>query len=326
MKKIYIVCVLIAGVFILNACDKDTDIFVPNPNQLTGPDSSWYSPVSASMPVNDLQQSLLLAPDIDSIDAGSTDTIHSTSGLQCIFPAGSSVDVNALPVSGKIYVESFLITTKGGMISMGLPTTSNGNLLVSGGVFSIHLKKDNAAIQLAPGTELHIEISDTAVSQQMHLFNGVTTPGGQPDWIPNSMQGNYISFGYNEYKVTTTSLNWINCDYFYGDTLNANNTAVSVKLPSNLTNANTIAYVVFDDVRSVMNMYGDAVAKQFTTGKVPVDMHVTIVTISKDGNFYYLGTKKITTALPTTGSNSQSVVITPIRYSLDDIKNYLKYL
>lgn len=316
---------VVLSIILLNACRKDTDVFIPDFGQVAGPDSTWYSPVTASMPVNDLMGSLLLPPDIDSIDVNDTsaDTILSASGLKCIFPIHSCVDTTGLPVSGRVYVESYLFKGKGQLISMGLPTVSDGNLLISGGVFSIRLKKDNADIRLATDTHLSIQYSDTSVSQQMKLFNGVTTNNGQFNWLQNTDTSNNVFADNSSYNVKCNQLHWINCDHFYGDTSSSNKTTVSVKLPANLTNANTVAYVVFNDIRSLMAMNGDVATKKFISSKVPVGMNVTIVTISKDGNFYYLGQQNITTTLPTAGASAQSVAVTPVRYSIDDIKLYL---
>jgi len=326
MRKIYIGVAFIISAFILNACNKDTDIFVPDPGQVTGPDSTWYSPVTALMPVNDLQQSLQLSPDIDSIEAGNNaDTINSASGLQCIFPPNSCVDSNGVAVNGKVYVQSFLLKNRGAFISMGLPTVSNGNLLVSGGVFSIQLQKGDSNIQLAANSFLKIGYSDSLLSKQMELFDGVIN-NESFNWIQNSDQSNNISVGNDGYAIMTNGLHWINCDYFYGDTTYANKTNVSIKLPSNLTNANTLAYIVFKDIRSVMNMNGNTETKQFVSSKVPVGLDATIVTISKDGDFYYLGQQPITTAAALSGTSGQLLTITPVRYSLDEIKLYLSSL
>ena len=98
MRKIYIITILIATLFILNACKKDSEVFVPDPGQITGPDTNWYASITTLMPVNDLQKSLFLSPDIDSIDvSNNADTIHSASGLQCIFPATRMCRFNKVP-------------------------------------------------------------------------------------------------------------------------------------------------------------------------------------------------------------------------------------
>ena len=329
MRKVYIGVVLMAGIFILNACNKDTDIFVPDPGQQTGPDSTWYSSITPSMPVNSLQQSLFLSPNLDSIEVSNgPDTINSAAGLQCIFPPYSCVDSNDLPVTGTVYIESYLLKNRGSFISMGLPTISNGNLLVSGGAFFIQLQQNNTALHLAANTRLSISYSDTAISQQMELFDGsfTNTTNGQFNWAPDTSSSNRV-FAYNGgYEITSNNLNWINCDHFYGDTTNNNKTSLSITLPSNLTNANTLAYIVFNNMRSVMPMNGDAASKEFTANKIPAGLNVTIITISQDGNFYYLGQQAVVTTLPVGGNAIPSISITPARVSLNDIITFLNSL
>ena len=42
------ISVIITGSLFLNACQKNTDIFVPDPGQINGPDTSWHSVITAS--------------------------------------------------------------------------------------------------------------------------------------------------------------------------------------------------------------------------------------------------------------------------------------
>ena len=94
------------------------------------------------------------------------------------------------------------------------------------------------------------------------------------------------NYGYN---IKSNQLQWVNCGRFYGDTTNANKTTLAITLPPNLTNANTLAYVVVNNMRSVIPMVGIVATKEFVATKIAAGLNVTIVTISKDGNFYYLG-------------------------------------
>ncbi len=324
MRKIYIITVLTAGLFILNACKKDSEVFVPDAGQITGPDTNWYASITPLMPVNDLQTSLLLSPDIDSIDvSNAADTIHSASGLQCIFPAAGCVDSTGAAVNGKIYVQSFLLKNRGHFIAMGLPTASQGNPLVSGGAFSIQLQKGNSILQLAKDSFINISYADTAISQEMKLFNVYMPWSNMPfDWVQDTAKTNTIEPGNYSYNIKSNQLQWINCSRYYGDTTANNKTTLAVKLPPNLTNANTLAYVVVNNVRSVISMSGIAASKEFVATKIPAGLNVTIVTISKDGNFYYLGQQTTTTVMPA----ANPIAIVPARVTLDDIKNYLNTL
>ena len=72
MNKKIIILVLFAGSLFLNACQKDIDVFVPDPGQLNGPDTTWQNTVTASMPVSVLKNSLLIEPYLDTINVNAT--------------------------------------------------------------------------------------------------------------------------------------------------------------------------------------------------------------------------------------------------------------
>ncbi|MFM6924257.1 MAG: hypothetical protein ACKOU7_02050, partial [Ferruginibacter sp.] len=57
-------------------------------------------------------------------------------------------------------------------------------------------------------------------------------------------------------------MRWTGMDYFY-DTTNISRVTLKVQAANYFTNANTIAYTVFRDFRSVVGMYGDAGSKKF---------------------------------------------------------------
>ena len=98
---------------------------------------------------------------------------------------------------------------------------------------------------------------------------------------------------------------------------------IQTELPAHFTNANTSVYLVFNEMRTVVGMYGEPTVKKFISGKVPVGKPITIVVISKQGNDYYLGKQISNSGLNVTGNSNQSVPITPIKTGLADIKAYL---
>ena len=168
---------------------------------------------------------------------------------------------------------------------------------------------------------INIRYDDPVPSTLMTLFTGQENPVF--NWLPNMDTTNMIIPGSQSYYIITNRLRWINCDYFY-DTSNAN-IIVSAGLPSNYTNANTIAYTVFNDIRSVIGMYGDANTRKFSTGRLPANKSVTVIVISKQGNDYYLGHEQaVTGTMP--GTINQQVIVHPVITSLDNIKAYLNGL
>jgi hypothetical protein len=324
MKNKIIILLFIAGAVFLSSCQKNIDVFIA---QSTGPDTTWYNAVNSSMPVAALQTSLLIAPVKDSIEINNSTMAYLTtsSGLQCGFPPLSCVTTAGQVVTGKVQVELFVIKKKGDMVLMNKPTTSNGQMLVSAGELFIRLKKDGQDITLAPGAKITLRYSDLPVNNAMKLFFGEETLNGNFNWLPNNDTiNNFVSYGQQTYEITTNHLRWINLDYFY-DTTGITRSTVSVRLPSNYTNANTTAFLVFKDIRSVLRMNADVPEKRFITGKVPGGKGAYVVVISRQGNDYFMSKEIITTGLNTTNGN-QGISLTPTKTSLADIKAWLATL
>ena len=326
-RKIIIVILLAAG-FLLNACQKNIDVFVPDAGQLNGPDTSWYSSITSTMPVAELKNNLTTVSYTDSFQVNNnTAYINTPFGLQCGFPPNCCVGNTGQAITGTVQVELMLVKKKGDMIKLNKPTTSNDRLLVSGGEIFIRLKKDNQELQLASNVKIQLRYPvDLPISTQMKLFMGVESNPERFNWLPNTdLVNNTLTITPQNYEIQTNHLRWINADYFY-DTTGISRVSVTAELASYFTNANTIAYTVFKDFRSVVGMYGDITTRKFSTGKLPVGKAITVVVISKQGNDYFLGSENTTTAVPTSGTGIQPVAIIPVKKSLSDILNFLSNL
>ncbi len=325
-RKIIILFLITVGIF-LTACQKNIDMFVPDPGQLNGPDSTWYSTITAAMPVTDVKNNLLIDSYKDSIlVSSSTSYITMPSGLQCYFPANCCVTNSGQTITGKVKVELMQIKNKGDMVRLGKPTTSNGRLLVNGNELFVSIKNDTSDLLLASGIKIQLRYSDSPVNTQMRFFAGDESNTAQFNWLPNpDLVNNTLSITPPYYEIQTNHLRWVGTNYFY-DTTNISRVAVKADLASYFTNANTVAYTVFKDFRSVVGMYGDVSSKKFSTGKLPVGKAITVVVISKQGNDYFLGYTNTTTATPAAGASEQSVLVKPVKTSLPDIISFLNTL
>lgn len=325
MHKKIVTIFIISTALLLQACQKNIDMFVPDAAQAAGLDTSWNTTIAATAPVFSLQNNLRVEPVTDSFEVNNNfATINSLPDLQCTFPPNCCVNAAGQTVTGKVYVDLQLIKKKGDMILMNKPTTAGGSLLVSGGEFFISLKKDGKELQLAPNAKVSIRYSDAPVNSAMKLFYGDETVPGRFNWIPNTDTVNRMIAGQQAYEIITNRLRWINCDYFY-DTTGIVRTVVTTQLPSNYTNANSAAFLVFKDFRSVLGMNADVPERRFVSGKVPAGKLAVVVVISKQGNDYFLGKETITTGLNVT-TNVQKVTLNPVKTSLADIRLYLATL
>jgi hypothetical protein len=331
MNKKIVTILLISAVFFLNACQKNIDIFVPDPGQLNGADTTWSATLSPTAPVFSLQTnlsttSLLSEPVKDSCEINANAiTVLLTNGLQLTFPPLCFVNNLGQLVDGKVYIEARLIKTKGDMVLLNKPTTSNGSMLVSGGEVFVSVSKNGQQLQLAPNTKFYIRYADAPTSQQMKLFYGIESSSvTQVNWVPGTNSTDTIGISSQFYEIASSHLRWINCDYFY-DTVGITRSSISATLPSNYTNANTAVFLVFKEYRSVLGMYGDVPEKRFLSGKVPNGKVAFVVAISKQGNDYFLGKEMITTGVNAT-TNIQKVPLNPVKSSLAAIRSYLATL
>lgn len=331
MNKKITFLLLVAGSFFLHACKKNTDVFVPDPGQLNTADTSWYNAISAAMPVVALQTNLNVQVETvrDSVEIGNTASaiITTINGVQCTFPPLSCANSAGQLVTGKIYVDVMLVRKKGDMVLLNKPTTSNGSMLVTGGEIFIRLLKDGQELHLAPNAKIYLRYIDAPIVTNMKLFFGDESVPGRFNWLPNTDTGNNVVVpALQAYEIATNHLHWINVDYFY-DTTGITRNTVSAQLPSNYTNANTAAFLVFKEIRSVLRMDADVPEKRFISGKVPSGKTATVVVISKQGNDYFLGKESITTGINlTAGTINQRIPITPVKTGLADIKAYLATL
>lgn len=315
-----------------SGCQKDIDIFIPDNTQ--GPDTTWYNAIADYMPVKALRVSLAPQTHLDSFEVNNNPvTIVSPGGLTCRFPAQCCVTASGQPVTGKVMVQLLLVKKKGDMIAAGKPTASNNRLLVSGGEMFVRLSQNGEELKLAQGKSITLKYEETQPNQGMKVFYGDESNPDRFNWVPADSAGTSallpVFTGNNFYELTSGQLRWINCDYFY-DTTGVNRVQVVASLSPVYTNANTITYLVFNNLRSVLGMYGNAATKKFQSGLVPIGQPVTIVVISKQDNNYFLGKQTIVTSPNTIpnnpSSNQQLINISPVSSSLAEIKAYLATL
>jgi hypothetical protein len=156
----------------------------------------------------------------------------------------------------------------------------------------------------------------------MKVFYGDTTVANLDNftWVPADSQrvNTWRDGSISGYELFCKRFDWINCDKFT-DTTNPR-TTVSVILPVNFTNNNTAVYLVFKDIMSVVRMYANIANRLFYSNKVPINSDVIIVSISKIGDNFYLGTKE------TTVTKNLVVRLSPEKKTKKEIDDYINSL
>lgn len=306
----------LAGV---GGCRKDVETFRPYPPTLES-----------------IQQMLQQVPDAStktsfSLNAVTEDKVLVTPNGVRVFltdPDNLFADDNGNPVPCStcqtLHVEVTEALDKSDIIAYNVPTTTtDGDLLESGGMARIVVSCDGKALQLLPNRQLKVQIPAENPVDNMLVFNGVMAndtflgwenvilPVFQAEWQNTNMD---IVKGY---ELLTPLLGWINADRF----VNEQPTSFCVDLPDNFNPENTIAYLVIKNIRSVALLEYDLTKHTFCTDNAPIGFPVKIVTVSQTAEGqYWLGNQETEI-----GTNA-TVTVDPKQVSEQQMLDFLKSL
>jgi hypothetical protein len=343
MKKIVFIIGCLSMLF-FSACQKEmSDNFTAYPGNPLN-DTVWLRNVTTTASVNQLLNALLPQIIVDSFDISKSDTtLNYGDSLSVTFTAGSCIGNSAnggtpgVP-AGKVKLELLRLKKKGDFIKAFKPTTAaNGYLLETGGGFFIRVTKDGKELNLAQGATVKLRFSDTGdVKPNMQAFYGKeNTPipdNGIIDtaftWIRDTdttwlktfkKQLNNSTTVLNGYELNAKNLRWIAAERYVDSTLAK--TKITAILSPNFTNKTTAVFAVFANQNTVVNLSPDYASRSFATNKIPIGTKIKLVSISKIGDDFYLGTKDIINIGSVT-----SYSIVPEKRSLVDILYFLNTL
>lgn len=223
-------------------------------------------------------------------DAADQDLVYTTDeGLTFTFPQGCFKDGSGNIFTGNVTVRITEYMSNSDMVLSGITTTSGVSLLQSGGMFKVEASANGQELELA--STYRVNIPSSFQDPDMRIFQGVesATRDGNilVDWIEtDSSWISLDSFNREGYELNLNFLSWCNLDKYY----QANDGAqVRLKLPSEFTSRNTIAYMVFDE-SSVTYLFGDADNKEFNSAdyNLPLGWDIKLLAIGeKDDELYY---------------------------------------
>ena len=328
MKKILIIAATV--ILMASSCKKDSIVFVPDPGQQL--DSGWVTSISDKQKITELVKSIIPPPPATEEAEIIKDTTYIRRELfDIIIPPGSLKGTATADVIGKISFQFSLLQKKGDYIRLQ-QSTINGErfLLNSGGGFFIRFFRGTEEINIVPGKNILVKYNDPLPLQNMKVFYGtdnianpvpVNTGGTWTVSTNNNyvkpIQRKFNTTSYYGYEVSTDKLRWINTALNLPSGITLVN--LSVYVPDLFSNANTQAFIVFKDLRTVVQLSGDAGSRKFTAANIPAGKAALIVTISKVAGDYFLGTREIITS-------DKPVEVKPLPGGLDRITSYLNSL
>jgi hypothetical protein len=326
-KRLYHIVFLFGCLLtLLGSCQKELDIYVPDSNFSTGPDTVWYNSISAWMPVSTLKQQLRTAPVEEQFQILQGPTSHIFSnGMEIQIPAGAISDSLGQPYFGMLKATAHLLSGRGDFIRNGVELSADDRYLTGAGAFYIGLQTPSGLpLTISGGSSLQLQYPiGSGVSGSYPFYRGDSV-NLEIIWTPvqDTLYNGAVVNG-NRILIQTNQKGWLSPARSVIQT--APPTRIAIQLPSNYTNANTVAYAFFEDQISAIRLQADPATRMFKTNELPVGKNLKLVVLSKQANSYFIGSTQVVTSTPTMGSH-QLVQMTPVISSLPLILNQLSTL
>jgi hypothetical protein len=307
MKKI--ISIAFASLTLM-ACNKEfsEQFNTYNNNELN--DTVWTATKPNMDKFADLAKGLTPVTFGESFDAGNGDTINFNEPISIEIPKGSLVNnAGRTQDTGRARVELLWLRKKGDFIKCFKATTSGDNILESAGEVFVRMYHYYSGQEYAIHNSSAITIKfreNYTLKNNLQLFQGKESnpiaAGNRIDtahtwnrcadssYLP-TWQGLMNGANMYGYVIRTNQLRWLGASRFIEKS--ANTTNLYSFLPQNFTNKNTLVFLVFKNMQSVVAMTPDAASRCFWTKNIPVGAAVKLVSLSQIGNSFYYGEKEI---------------------------------
>ena len=294
-KLIYSIAILFS--FVIYSCNNES----VGANQ-SQPNASTFTSFQ------DLRNSLKPNPYVKTLDPSISFSMTGPGGTSITCTGNSIIDSSGNTVSDDVDISLYEFNTLDEMILAKAPTTSNGNLLVSGGSFEVRVENTATGEELeftnwGCQCSLDIQTSPSIAHQnQMMLFNGNTNNldnNGQEvvDWDLQN-QGEFEVFD-GIFQAWGIDIGFSNCDVLY-DMAGENGTQfeATVNGVADYT-SNVEIWLIIDDFPSIVMLttVNDTPALETYAESIPTGLNGTLIgIIIDDDNYLSFGSLPITVA------------------------------
>ena len=259
------------------------------------------TPIYDMSHLNQLFSALRSIPQNLYVNAGRDTIVYGSKGTILHFYTNSFLDApNGNVISnGQVYLQLVEMYKPGDMIANHAATVDvNGNPLTSGGQVSIVATKNGQTVY---ANKYGIGFPQPAASTQpMNLYYGSTpTVDSIVKWTQSTASVGTSLYGSSHFDSTvevfffdsSSSFQFINCDYFWHiDPMNID-TTLTVQMPdTSFNDNNTVGFLIFQSINCAMPSWMTFKNSiNYTTFKgLPIGMNYQLVIITnKNGNWYY---------------------------------------
>ncbi len=237
------------------------------------------------------------------INVGSGGVITGTKGTKITFPANFAVNLDGTAFSGTATVALKEALVKKEWFIESLSATTNSNLLQSGGMLDIDIRRADNAAELKPAPamllpnaalvgvikvevpRLNPNLIDLALFLPDTGINGTpTVPNTKPPTAWASAAYYPFGNGSNSYAFQLPKFRWVNCDGLY----NVAGTKTTIKVTPNLTAnpgaTNIQAMLVYKNISTVITLPPSPGFFQSYANSIPVGSTADVVLIGKSAS------------------------------------------
>ena len=233
------------------------------------------------------------------VNAAAGGQVIATQGTMLTFEPNAFRYADGTPVTGSVDVKVVEALTIGDKIWLNKQTVGNDNgtlkMLRSGGSINVYASQGGNLLRITQ-SGLIAQIPTTIADPAMQLFSGTEDANGNMIWDPIDSASVSVDPGYYTaptytfpyyfyYSINPSSLNWINCDYFYNY---PNITPLEATIPDGQSTDSTLVWVAFQTENAVAQIQHLSGQVYRTSGgyQVPVGMQAVIVGLQQTATGY----------------------------------------
>lgn len=141
------------------------------------------------------------------VDAEKDNVVSGEEGVTLVMPKGCFVDEHGVVENGKVDIELAEALKPSDMILSNLKTMSNGQPLVTGGMFYFNVTKDGKQLGINKALPVLVEVPTHNRLGGMQVYKGIRDTAGNMNWVDPKPIENYLE------TVDINSLNFLPEDF-----------------------------------------------------------------------------------------------------------------
>ncbi|MFK7933312.1 MAG: hypothetical protein AB8G22_07370 [Saprospiraceae bacterium] len=225
--------------------------------------------------------------------------VNGEESTSIFFPKNCCVHLDNQEVKGEVCVELREVRTKADMIFSNLPTTAEGRLLETGGMFYLNIHQSYLPLRLQTSLSVALPLSNDLVNPlALRIYRGYSSfANGQSnaciDWqeAENASTRLERTLPHNSVSTSLRELQWSNIAYPYRTYQRHQRKLWSIRPQADGKMDEVVAFMVFKNINSVARMYWQR--GRFIFYNVPTEQPFTVIAIGKTAKQFYYGTLEV---------------------------------